>query len=463
MKKQPKPSKPKTKGVQRRRPLTPIHPDAAGLDVGATFHVVAVPPGRAEECVRTFRSFTADLQALAAWLKEVGIKTVAMESTGVYWIPVYEVLEAAGFEVLLVNARDAKHVPGRKTDVNDAQWLQQLHEHGLLRASFRPREAIVALRAYLRHRERLVQYAASHVQHMQKALMQMNVQLHHVVTDITGVTGMKIVRAIVAGERSPKALASHRDPRCKASEETIEEALTGNFRPEHVFALRQALALYDAHEKLVAECDVEVEAVLRTLSTASSKAPAAELPRARHAPSKNQPRFEVREALYGLLGADLSQIHGMGPHTVLRLISECGDDMSRFPTAKHFTSWLCLAPGNKISGGRVLSSRTRPSSNRAAALLRLAAVSVGRTQTALGAFYRRLAVRTGKAKAVTATARKLAVLFYNALRHGLAYEDPGADYYEARFRQRTVHNLERRAKQLGYALVNAQVAPAGVS
>lgn len=450
------------KGIERRRTLTSLNPDAAGLDVGATFHVVAVPPGRAEESVRTFRSFTSELQALADWLKEVGIKTVAMESTGVYWIPVFEILEARGFEVLLVNARDVKHVPGRKTDVNDAQWLQQLHEHGLLRGSFRPREQVVQLRAYLRHRERLIEYAASHIQHMQKALMQMNVQLHHVVTDITGVTGMKIVRAIVAGERDPKVLASFRDVRCKASLETIEEALTGNYRPEHVFALRQALELYDFHQQKVAECDAEVESVMRALNVGRA-APTRPLPKVRHASGRNEPAFDARGALYTLLGADLSQIHGFGPYTVLRLIAECGDDMRKWPTAKHFTSWLCLAPGNKISGGRLLSSRTRRSSNRAATLLRIAAVSIGRTQTALGAFYRRLAVRTGKAKAVTATARKLAVLFYNALRHGLAYEDPGADYYEERYRQRAVHNLERRAKQLGYTLMAAEVTPGEVS
>lgn len=450
------------KGVQRRRTLAPLNPDAAGLDVGATFHVVAVPPGRAQKSVRTFRSFTGDLHALADWLKEVGIKTVAMESTGVYWIPVYELLEARGFEVLLVNARDVKHVPGRKTDVNDAQWLQQLHEHGLLRASFRPREQVVQLRAYLRHRERLVEYAASHIQHMQKALMQMNVQLHHVVTDITGVTGMGIVRAIVAGERDPKALAKYRDVRCKASPETIEAALTGNYRPEHVFALRQSLELYEFHQKQVAECDGEVEAALRALNEGRA-APEKPLPAVRHAAGRNEPAFDARGALYKLLGADLSQIHGFGPSTVLRLVAECGDDMRKWPTAKHFTSWLCLAPGNKISGGRLLSSRTRRSSNRAATLLRIAAVNIGRTQTALGAFYRRLAARTGKAKAVTATARKLAVLFYNALRHGLTYEDPGASYYEERYRQRAVHNLERRAKQLGYALVTAEATSDGVS
>jgi transposase len=446
----------------KRRSLSSVNANAAGIDIGATFHVVAVPPGRCQEAVRTFRSFTADLHAMADWLKETAITTVAMESTGVYWIPAFEILEAHGLEVLLVNARDAKNVPGRKTDVNDAQWLQQLHEHGLLRGSFRPRDQIACLRAFLRHRERLIEYAASHIQHMQKALMQMNVQLHHVVADITGLTGMKIIRAIVSGVRDPKVLAEHRDMRCKASKETIEEALTGNYRPEHVFALRQALELYEFHHSKVAECDVEVEAVLRALNEARPP-PKKPLPAVRHAAGRNEPGFEVRSALYTMLGADLSQIHGFGPYTVLRLVAECGDDMKKWPTAKHFSSWLSLAPGNKISGGRVLSSKTRRSSNRAAALLRIAAVNVGRTQTALGAFYRRLSARVGKAKAVTATARKLAVLFYNALRHGLAYVDPGASYYEDRYRQRVIHNLQRRAKQMGFALVAAEAAPQGVS
>jgi transposase len=445
--------------------LSTINPDAAGIDVGATFHVVAVPGDRDKEPVRTFRTFSGDLHQLADWLAAVGITTVAMESTGVYWIPVFEILEARGFEVLLVNARHVKHVPGRKTDVNDAQWLQQLHQYGLLRGSFRPRDGVVRLRAYLRHRERLVDYAAAHIQHMQKALMQMNVQLHHVVTDITGVTGMRIIRAIVAGTQAPDALAEFRDARCAASSETIREALTGNYRPEHIFTLRHALELYDVHQAKIAECDTEVEAVLRTLNEERAT-PAAPLPAVRHAKARNEPRFDARPALYTLLGADLTQIHGFGPYTVLRLVAECGDDMSKWPTAKHFTSWLSLAPGNKISGGRLLSSKTRRSANRAAALLRIAAVNIGRTQTALGAFYRRLAARIGKAKAVTATARKLASLFYNALRFGLAYADPGAAYYEERYRQRVLDNLRRRARHLGFTLVAGPMvaeAPGAVS
>jgi transposase len=282
--------------------LAVIHPRAAGIDIGSTFHVVAVPRELDERPVRKFRTFSGDLHQLADWLTAIGITTVAMESTGVYWIPVFEILEARGFEVLLVNARDVKHVPGRKTDVSDAQWLQQLHQHGLLRGSFRPRDGLVQLRAYLRHRERLVDYAASHIQHMQKALMQMNVQLHHAVADITGATGLRIIRAIVAGNQAPEQLAAYRDVRCHASEATIREALTGNYRPEHIFALRQALELYDFHQAKIAECDAEVEAVLRALSE-PRPAPETPLPSARHLKkSPNEPRFDARPALYTLLG-----------------------------------------------------------------------------------------------------------------------------------------------------------------
>src|SRR3989441_2086892 len=455
------PGSKKTRGRSSGR-LSTINPDAAGIDVGSTFHVVAVPGDRDDIPVRAFRTFSGDLHRLADWLEETGIKTVAMESTGVYWIPVFEILEARGFEVLLVNARDVKNVPGRKTDVNDAQWLQQLHQHGLLRGSFRPRDGVVRLRAYLRHRERMVDYAASHIQHMQKALMQMNVQLHHVVTDITGVTGMRIIRAIVSGNQRPEQLAEFRDVRCAASEATIRAALTGNYRAEHIFALRHALELYDVHQAKITECDFEIERVLHSLN-ATRAAPEAPLPPVRHAKARNEPKFEVRPALYTLLGADLTQIHGFGPYTVLRLVSECGDDMRKWPTAKHFTSWLSLAPGNKISGGRLLSSKTRRSSNRAAALLRIAAVNIRKTQTPLGAFYRRLAARIGKAKAVTATARKLAILFYRALRFGMTYADPGASYSEERHRQRMIHNLHRRARGVGFSLVANAAADSGVS
>jgi transposase len=446
----------RTKGTRTTPALTPLHRRAAGVDIGSTFHVVAVPPELDTEPVRSFKSFTADLNKLADWLVALAITTVAMESTSVYWIPLFEILEARGLEVVLVNARDAKNVPGRKTDVNDAQWLQQLHSYGLLRASFRPGPAIVALRAYMRHRERLLEYAASHVQHMQKALMQMNLQLHHVVADITGVTGTKILRAILDGERDPAVLAEHRDRRCKSSVATIREALTGNYQPEHVFALRQAFELYEIYQSKLRDCDAEIERAVQALPKEHADEP---LPEARRSGvQKNEPRFDIRTLLHALVGVDLTQIHGLGPYTALRIVAECGTDMTRWPTSKHFTSWLTLAPGSKISGGKVLSARTRPSANRAATLLRLAAVSVGRTSTALGAFFRRLAGRVGKPKAITATARKIAVLFYNTLRYGKSYVDPGVDYYEARYRKRALDNLRRRAEKMGFKLVEEAVA-----
>ena len=308
----------KSRGKRPAKTFSTVNPAAAGLDVGSTFHVVAVSADRDEEPVRTFKSFTTDLNALADWLHEAGITTIAMESTGVYWIPVFEILEQSGFEVLLVNARHTKNVPGRKTDVNDAQWLQQLHECGLLRASFRPRDAIVGLRAYLRHQERLGDYAASHIQHMQKALMQMNLQLHHVVSDITGVTGMKVIRAIVAGNHDPAALAEFRDCRCKSSKSTIAEALTGNYREEHLFALAQSLDLYDFYQVKIVECDQQIETVLSKLNL-DRKTPTEPLPKMRHARNRKEPGFDLRSALYTLVGADLSQIHGFGPNTVLRL------------------------------------------------------------------------------------------------------------------------------------------------
>lgn len=447
-----------------KRGLPVVHERAAGIDVGSRFHVVAVPPELTPEPVRTFQAFTADLHRLADWLVSCGITTVAMESTGVYWVALFEILEDHKLEVILVNARDARAVPGRKTDVKDAQWLQRLHACGLLRASFRPGRDIAALRSYLRLRERHLDYAAAHIQHMQKALTFMNLQLQHVVSDITGLTGMRIVRAIVAGERDPAVLAEMRDRRCKSDFETIRAALVGNYQPEHVFALAQALDLYCGYKARIEECDAQIERCLASLNSARS-VPAEPLPvgRGQHGKQANAMAFDVRTALYQMLGSDLTQIHGIGPHLALRLIAECGTDLSRWPSAKHFTSWLTLSPGSKVSGGRVISSHTRKTNNRLTACLRLAAVTVGRTDTALGAFYRRLGARIGKAKAVTATARKIAILFYNAMRHGLSYVDPGSDHYERTYRDRVVKQLHRRAAEFGLTLQPATALAGGVS
>jgi transposase len=429
-----------------------VNARAAGIDIGSRIQVAAVPPELSDEPVQTFQSFTGDIERMADWLVSVGVTTVAMESTGVYWVPVFEVLEGRGLTVVLANARDCKTVPGRKSDVNDAQWLQRLHACGLLRASFRPTRDIAALRTYMRIRERHLEYAAAHMQHMQKALTHMNLQLHHVISDISGVTGLKIIRAIVQGERDPDTLAALRDVRCRESVQTIRKSLVGNYQPEHVFALAQALKLFDSYQERVADCDTQIEQALKMLCAdkVEPQEPLAK-PRTRTKQS-NSPSFDARPLLYQLTGTDLTQIHGLGPSVALSLISECGTDLSRWPTEKHFTSWLTLSPGCKISGGKVLSAHTRKSSNRIAARLRLVATSVGRTETALGAFYRRLAARIGKAKALTATARKIAILFYRAMQFGIHYQDPGANQYEQRYRERVIKQLQRRAAQFGYAL-----------
>ena len=436
--------------------LERLQVDVAGIDCGAAEHFVSVPPDRGPAPVRAFRTFTADLQRLADWLVACGITSVAMEATGVYWIPVYDILEARGLEVLLVNARHVKHVPGRKSDVQDCEWLRELHSVGLLRGSFRPTAAILALRALLRHRDTLVKNAGTYVQRMQKALIEMNLLLPRVVSDITGRTGLLILRALVAGERDPYVLAQHRDPHCRATTAEIAAALTGHYRDEHVFVLTQNLELFDMCQTQLAACDTTIEAQLETL-TATAEAPPTALPpprvTRRHG---NEPAFGIRTALYQLTGADLTQIDGIAPYNALKLLSEIGTDVSRWPTEKHFTAWLTLAPQNKVSGGRRLSSRTQPSANRAAAMLRMAALSVVRGQTALGAFYRRLAVRIGKPKAITATARKIAILVYRTLSGTLTYRDPGANTYNSRQRHRLLRRLRNHADTLGFALVNRE-------
>ena len=439
-----------------RRVLARVHLDVAGIDCGASAHYVAVSPERSPSPVQSFQTFTSDLVRLADWLVACQVRSVAMEATGVYWIPIYDLLEARGVEVLLVNARHFKQVPGRKSDVSDCEWLRDLHSVGLLRGSFRPAAAVVTLRTYLRHRQTVVESAGTYVQRMQKALVQMNLQLPLVVSDITGVTGLKMLRAIVAGTHDAAALARLRDYRCRASEAEITAALTGAYRADHLFVLQQNLELFDACQRQLALCDRELEAHVQRLITplAPPRAPLP-APRVRRRPIDNDPVFEIRTPLHRLTGGvDLTQIDGIGPYTALKLISEIGTDMTRWPTAHHFTSWLTLAPKNRVSGGRLLSSRTEPSANRAAAILRMSAMTLRRGTTALGAFYRRLAARIGKPQAITATARKLAILVYRMLKGDLVYHDPGAEAYHHQQRARLVRTLRRTATTLGFDLVN---------
>jgi transposase len=431
--------------------LPHLNLNAAAIDIGSTAHFVAVPEGRDTVSVREFATFTADLHRLADWLEQCGVDTVVMESTGVYWIPVFELLEQRGFKVLLVNARHVKNVTGRKSDVLDCQWLQQLHTYGLLNGAFRPADQIVVLRSYLRQRAMLVQYASAHIQHMQKALQQMNLLLHHVVADITGVTGLKIIHAILDGERDPQVLAGLRDYRCKHRAEVIAKSLEGNYREEHLFALKQAVTLYETYQAQIAACDQQLEQYLASCTPVTTDPPPAPAkPRQR---AGNPLHFDAHAQLYRLTGVDLTRIDGIDVATALTVVSEVGTDMSRWPTVKHFTSWLRLCPGTKKSGGRVLSSKTQPSANRAAAALRMAAASLYRSRSALGAYLRRMSAKLGKPQAVTATAHKLARLVYSMLKHGGDYVDAGQDYYERQYRERVVQNLTRRAKELGFVLV----------
>ena len=432
--------------------LSRVNLDAAGVDVGAGSLFVAVPEGRCEQPVREFGSFTADLYLLADWLAQCGVETVAMESTGVYWIALFGVLEDRGFEVLLVDPRRIKNVPGRKSDVLDCQWLQQLHTYGLLSAAFRPEADIRRLRSYLRQRAMLVEYAAQHVQHMQKALTQMNVKLHQVISDITGKTGTAIVEAIVGGERDPRKLAGLRDPRTRADEATISLSLEGHWREEHIFELTQALELYRVYQSKIAECDREIQAQMERFADRSGGGVPPEQPR-RNRIQGNAPRFDVRSHLYRMTGVDLTRINGVDAHTALKVVSEVGTDMTRWPTARHFASWLGLSPNNRVTGGRVISSRTKPSANRAAKALRLAANALYRSDSALGAFLRRKKAQLGAPKAITATAHKLARIIYAMLRYGQQYVDLGAEYYEAQYHERALRAAKRRAAQLGYELV----------
>jgi transposase len=437
-----------------KRALTLTHPDASGIDIGSESHFVAVPLDRAAQPVREFRSFSADLKCLADWLEECQIKTVAMESTGVYWIPLYDLLASRGFEVLLVDARSVKNVPGRKSDVLDCQWLQQLLSYGLVRGAFRPSDEICELRTLARQRAMLVKGQARQVQHIQKALVHMNLQLANVISDVMGVTGQKILRAILAGERDGKVLAGLKHQRIKASEEEIARSLEGTWRPEHLFALKQAVEGYDFLDRQIAACDHEIEKKLATLHQSSEKPP-----KPRRANTASSPGFDARDHLYKVCGVDLTQIDGISDTTALTFLSEVGRDLSQFKTAKHFASWLGLCPGTRITGGKRISGKTRRAPNRLAQALKLAASALRRSKSALGAYFRRLCARMGKAEAITATAHKLARLIYALITKGQEYHDQGQDYFEEKYRERVVKNLRQRAEKLGLKLVSPEKDP----
>ena len=441
--------------------LEKINLFAAGIDIGSETHFVAVPEELDEKPVRSFSCFTADLEAMADWLVETGITTVVMESTGIYWIPVFEILESRELDVKLVNARHVKNVAGRKSDVIDCQWLLQLHTYGLLEGAFRPADQICSLRSYRRHRDMLIGCRASHIQHMQKALRQMNLLLDNVVSDITGKTGMTIIRAIVDGERDPRVLAEHRDSRCKKSVADIAKSLKGNYRDEHLFSLRQAVELYDIYDQKISACDKALEQKLKSFDSKdnnNSKPPSEPDKPLKKRKSKSSPDFDVRSELKRISGVDLTEIDGIDENTALKIVSEIGTDISRWPSAKHFASWLGLCPGTKISGGKVLNKKTKRIPSAAATAFRMAAYTLANSKSALGAYYRRMRSKQGAPKAITATAHKLARLVYSMFKHGSQYVDEGQDYYERKYKDRVMKNLKQKAMEMGFALVPAEAA-----
>ena len=427
-------------------------PNAAAVDVGASSHWVAVPPDRADDSVHEYGAMTDDLNAMADWLLACKVDTVALESTGVYWIAVFEVLEQRGLKVFLVDARQMKYVPGRKSDVQDCQWLQKLMSLGLLRAAFRPDVEVCVVRAVARQREVLIADQASWVQRMQKALVQMNIQLTEVLSDVMGTTGQAIIRAIVAGERDPKVLARHRHARVKATEQEITKALTGNWRDEHLFVLGQALGMYDDIAKHLAVCESKMQGLLAKLGQDQ-----VDIGKAPRAGSKLRAEFDIRQILANWAGVDLTRINGLAATSVMKILTEIGPDLSRFESVKHFCSWLGLCPATKISGGKVLSSGTKRSANRARQALKMAAMSLSHSDSALGAFYRRMSGRMDKPRANTATAHKLARMVYLMLTKGEAFVDQGQQRYEEQQRERSIAALKRRAAALGFQINPTQV------
>lgn len=456
--------------AKRKRPKGPavsfdvleqIQPNAAGIDIGAEEIYVCVPPERDEVRVRVFASFTSELQRLGDWLESCGVETVAMESTGIYWIPLFDILEGRGIEVRLVNARHLKNVSGRKTDVADCEWLYQLHTYGLLQGSFHPPDEIRALRALTRHRDMLISYRASHIQHMQKALDLMNLKLTVVLSDITGQTGMRIIRAILAGERNPQELARFRDPKCKHSEEEMAQALTGHYRREHLFTLQQAYELYEMYSQQMTAVDEEMEAMYAQLEAAAETDEHDTTPPGANQSgrSKNRPNFDLATSLYQLAGVDLTQIDGIDTAIAQTILTEIGPDVRKWPTARHFASWLGLCPNNKVTGGKVKRRRSRKTDNRAAAALRLGAQSLARSDSALGAFYRRIKARHGAPIANVATAHKLARIVYHMLKNRVDYLDPGAVYYDDQQRKRAVRRLKKQAARLGLRVEPTLASP----
>lgn len=446
-----RPSKVKTQAASLPTP----HPHAAGIDIGARSIYAAVPPGSCSKAVRSFPTFTEDLHALRDWLIECGITSVAMESTGVYWIPLFQILEAAGLKVCLVNARHCKNLPGRKTDVQDCQWLQYLHSVGLLNASFRPVDEVCAVRSILRHREALVRAASRCLNHMQKSLTQMNLQIHHVISDLSGTTGLAILTAILQGERDPQKLAALKHHRIHASKDTLAKSLQGDWRPEHLFTLSQSFELWQTHQSLIAACDDQIARMLRDFDSKAADSSALGKPSTTHKkPQRNEPQFAAREECYRIFGVDLTAVPGFASNTVLVLLAELGPDFAeRFKTAKHFGSWLGLCPDNRITGGKIYSVHTRDVKSRIAEALRLAAQSLWRAKNYFGDLYRRWKARLGSPKAITAMAHKLARVLWHMLKFREPFNPEVFKLEEQKLQHRKLNRLQSLASSLNYRLV----------
>ena len=435
--------------------LEVIHPDAAGIDIGNESHYASVPPSRDNQPVRRFGCTTAEVKAMAAWLKQCGIRTIAMQSTGVYWIAVYDILEQAGLEVYLVNARDTKSLPGRKSDVQESQWLMKLHTYGLLRNSFRPSQEIRTMRTFWRQRNDLVQAAARHIQRMQKALTQMNIQLANVLSDLTGMTGQLIIKAILSGARDPHKLAAFRDHRVKASEEQIARSLEGNWQQDLLFVLKQEQDGYEFCQKQMAECDRQLEQYLQRTEDRSQGASLPQEKRKDRLKKKkgNKPQFDLRTGLFRMAGVDLTRIDSIDVMTATTILSEVGWDMSKWETEDHFVSWLRLCPDNRISGDKIVGKGRLPTKNRVSTALKMAASSLRTSNTYLGAQFRRLRTKLGAPIAIKAMAAKLARLVYRILRYGMKYVDRGANFYEVQHRLLQIKQLKSKAAKLGFQLV----------
>jgi transposase len=432
-----------------------VHGHAAGVDIGAHEIMVCVDGGAGIQIVRSFGTYTVDLQAIGKWLVEHKVETVAMESTGVYWIPLFEDLERCGFHCHLISSRSLRRVPGRKSDVVDCQWIQTLHCYGLLESSFRPEADLVALRTLLRHRAQLIEHRAPHILHMQKALLQMNIQLSQALSDVTGITGQTIIRAIVSGERDPHKLAALRNYRCKKDEQEIAQALTGTWREEHLFILKQSLELYDFYTHQVEVCDAEIEHAYGLVRPDWKEGKLGEPPQSkRNSHSKNAPKdVDVRKHLKRICGVDITAVHGVSASLAQTIVIEVGTDMSKFPNEKHFCSWLGLAPKNEISGGKILKNNTLKTRNRAGQAFRLAAGSVMRADCAFGAFYRRQKARLGPAQAAVATAHLIARIVYRMLKYKVEYEPLSVAQYEQHYQEQQLKYLQKKAGKLGFLLV----------